>query len=406
MSKIALSPDDSGTGTFTLASPNSNTNRTLTLPDAAGELLTTTGDGSGLTGVNSFKPVAVTGTTPSLDVGTYNFFDNGALTADTTVSFASVPTEARWSYSFTASLDASFAWDISTAVSDGGVSTATNDTQPRGLFFKPDGLKMYVAGSTDDAIDEYNLSTAWDVTTATYLQTYSIAGQETNVIGLFFKPDGTQMYTSGLTGVGIDEYSLSTAWDVTTASFVRFKSVYAQDTNPRNIFFKPDGLKMYMSGVAGRDITEYNLSTAWNISTLTLVQTFSTITQDTAPAHVFFKDDGLKMYVQGVITQTIFEYDLSTAWDISTAVYLQSFLHSYTSYSIFFKPDGLKLFVQQLNTDGVEQYTFGSVPTMTLPAAVVGTPSALVLDNKVTYEFVTLDGGTTVNLIAEESIAP
>ena len=72
MSKIALSPDDSGTGTFTLASPNSNTNRTLTLPDSAGELLTTTGDGSGLTGIvipPAFNPVAVTGTTPSLNVG-------------------------------------------------------------------------------------------------------------------------------------------------------------------------------------------------------------------------------------------------------------------------------------------------------------------------------------------------
>jgi hypothetical protein len=42
-----------GTGTFTIATPNSNTDRTLTLPDAAGELLTTTGDGSGLTGIQS-----------------------------------------------------------------------------------------------------------------------------------------------------------------------------------------------------------------------------------------------------------------------------------------------------------------------------------------------------------------
>ena len=39
MSKITLTPNASGTGTFTIASPNSNTNRTLTLPDAAGELL-------------------------------------------------------------------------------------------------------------------------------------------------------------------------------------------------------------------------------------------------------------------------------------------------------------------------------------------------------------------------------
>ena len=51
MSKIAFSPNSSGTGTFTIASPNSNTNRTLTLPDADGALLTANGDGSALTGV-------------------------------------------------------------------------------------------------------------------------------------------------------------------------------------------------------------------------------------------------------------------------------------------------------------------------------------------------------------------
>lgn len=49
MSKISLTPNASGTGTFTLASPDSNTNRTLTLPDADGALLTADGDGSGLT---------------------------------------------------------------------------------------------------------------------------------------------------------------------------------------------------------------------------------------------------------------------------------------------------------------------------------------------------------------------
>ena len=41
MSKIALSGNPSGTGTFTIASPNSNTDRTLNLPDAAGTLALT-----------------------------------------------------------------------------------------------------------------------------------------------------------------------------------------------------------------------------------------------------------------------------------------------------------------------------------------------------------------------------
>lgn len=41
MSKVALSGNASGTGTFTIASPNSNTDRTLNLPDSSGTILTT-----------------------------------------------------------------------------------------------------------------------------------------------------------------------------------------------------------------------------------------------------------------------------------------------------------------------------------------------------------------------------
>ena len=43
MSKIALSGNPSGTGTFTIASPNSNTDRTLNLPDAAGTIVAKSG---------------------------------------------------------------------------------------------------------------------------------------------------------------------------------------------------------------------------------------------------------------------------------------------------------------------------------------------------------------------------
>lgn len=41
MSKVALSGNALGSGTFTIASPNSNTDRTLNLPDASGTILTT-----------------------------------------------------------------------------------------------------------------------------------------------------------------------------------------------------------------------------------------------------------------------------------------------------------------------------------------------------------------------------
>ena len=44
MSKVAIAGNASGTGTFTIAAPNSNTDRTLTLPDEAGTVLTSASD--------------------------------------------------------------------------------------------------------------------------------------------------------------------------------------------------------------------------------------------------------------------------------------------------------------------------------------------------------------------------
>ena len=417
MSKIALSPDDSGTGTFTLASPNSNTNRTLTLPDAAGEVLTTTGDGSGLTGIvipPVFNPVAVTGTTPSLDVGTYNFFDNGTLTADTTVTFASVPTEANWRYSFVPS--AVNTWDISTA-SYLQTFGADFDTVPYGLFFKPDGTKMYVSGTTGDNVYEYDLSTAWDVSTASFLQTFYVGTQETSPVSVFFKPDGTKMFITGASTAGrdVNEYDLSTAWDISTAVFLQNFSVAAQDNGPYGLFFKPDGTKMYIIGYVGQDVNEYDLSTAWDISTASYLQNFSISAQfGSQVSNLFFKPDGLKMYAAQIGTSgsnesSVLEYDLSTAWDVSTASYLQLFsvyAQEAQATGIFFKPDGTKMYVVGVTGDDVNEYDLGTSTTTTLPAAVVGTPSALAAGTRVTYEFVTLDGGTTVNLTAEEVIAP
>jgi len=43
MSKVTIQGDANGTGIFTIASPNSNTDRTLVLPDEAGTVLTTAG---------------------------------------------------------------------------------------------------------------------------------------------------------------------------------------------------------------------------------------------------------------------------------------------------------------------------------------------------------------------------
>ncbi len=51
MSKVKIQGHASGTGVLTVTAPNTSTDRTITLPDGTGTLLTTDGDGSSLTGV-------------------------------------------------------------------------------------------------------------------------------------------------------------------------------------------------------------------------------------------------------------------------------------------------------------------------------------------------------------------
>ena len=58
MSKVKIEGNASGTGTFTIAAPNSNTDRTFNLPDEAGTVLTSASD----------LPAAnLTGTLPAID---------------------------------------------------------------------------------------------------------------------------------------------------------------------------------------------------------------------------------------------------------------------------------------------------------------------------------------------------
>ena len=71
MSKVKIQGNASGTGTLTISAPNTNTDRTLTLPDGAGEILTDAStlsssnlsgalpaiDGSALTGLSGGKTI-------------------------------------------------------------------------------------------------------------------------------------------------------------------------------------------------------------------------------------------------------------------------------------------------------------------------------------------------------------
>ncbi|GAJ11326.1 unnamed protein product, partial [marine sediment metagenome] len=206
------------------------------------------------------------------------------------------------------------AWDVSTADYDTKFKDVSDqDTNPYGVSFKPDGTKMYMVGYTNDTVYQYSLSPAWDVSTADYDTKFKDVGdQETNPRGVFFKPDGTKMYIMGGATATVYQYSLSTAWDVSTADYdTKLKDVGGQDTNTYGVFFKPDGTKMYIMGNTNDTVYQYSLSTAWDVSTADYDTKLKYVgTQDLTPTDVFFKPDGTKMYIVGNYYDTVHQYSL------------------------------------------------------------------------------------------------
>ena len=296
-------------------------------------------------------------------------------------------------------------FDISSASYESKTfSFSSQDSIPRQIYIRDNGLDMYMVGANNDNVFQYTLSTAWDISTASYAsKTFSVSSEESNPSGISFKSDGTKMYISGATGDDISQYSLSTAWDITTASFDNVTAGSGQDTGVSGVFFKYDGTKFYMMGQADTDINEFNMSTAWDISTASFNQKSSSISSyEGAPWNLYFSTDGTKVFVIGTTGDEVNEFSLSTAWDISTLSHVRVFSVSSQETNpsgIFFKDDGTKMYITGYTGDAVYQYDTSTPITVTWNSTIEwagGTaPTSPVNGEKDIYSFVTDDGGTS-----------
>ena len=361
--------------------------------------------------------------------------------------------------------DLSTAWDISTASHEQTLSVSAKETNPSGIQFKPDGTKMYVVGDSSDNVHEYNLSTAWDLSTASFSQSGSVAAYEGRPMGFYLHPEGTAFWISGTAGDGVDEFSLSTAWDISTASHVQYLRLYnntvgnsagninaaleyqpfgiywspdgdhfymcgnkstdvhhykagvkyldlaSQEASPNSISFNSDGDKLYILGSSGDDISEYNLSTAWDVSTGSFSQNRSVKSDNSvmvAPQGMFFKPDGTKVYVTGSSSDVVAEYDLSTAWDVSTMSHNQNFSvasQEANPTGVCFKDDGTTMYVIGATSDQIHEYdlsTAWDVSTASFSqelsvSAQESAPTGLVFKTDGTKMYVCGSNGDDVN---------
>jgi 6-phosphogluconolactonase (cycloisomerase 2 family) len=294
----------------------------------------------------------------------------GRLVFSTTSDGASFPTE-RTRISSNGTLQHRFDLAVNNATvltasyDSVSFSVAGQETTPTSIWFSTDGKKMYILGDTGNDITQYTLTTAWDITTSGSPATFSVSSQEATPNGFYFKNDGLQFYVVGASNDTVYQYSCSTAWDISTASYAsKSFSVASQETDPRGIYFKSDGKKMYVFGNTSDTIFEYDLGTAWDVSTTVYNSVSASIAgQETTPNDLAFTNDGYKLFVIGSTGDDVNEYSLSRAWDITTATFLGVFsiaAQELTPQGFFFKPDLSKFYMVGTTNDTVYQYSMGA----------------------------------------------
>jgi sugar lactone lactonase YvrE len=292
------------------------------------------------------------------NAGTWQYNSNSAYASETWVNGSTNNELATLSQSMEgASRDATY--DISLATFEKTFSVANQEIGPEGIAFNNDGTKMFIVGSTGDEVNEYDLSIGFDVSSAVYSQNFSVAAQETVPRGVQFNNDGTKMFIVGTSGDDVNEYDLSVGFDISSAVYSQNFSVAAQETVPHGIAFNTDGTKMFIVGVTGDDVNEYTLSSGFDVSTASFVDSFSVAAQDTLPTGIAFNTDGTKMFIVGYAGIDINEYDLSVAFDVSSANYTQSFSvagQEAGPTGIAFNNDGTKMFIVGSTGAAVYQY--------------------------------------------------
>ena len=234
-----------------------------------------------------------------------------------------------------------------------------------GVTFNDDGTKMYLMATT--VVYQYTLTVAWDVSTAAYATiSFDTTAETSSIIEVQFNDDGTKMYVLDAALDDIFQYTLGTPWDVSTASYAsKSLDCSSEDASTRGFSFKTDGTEVYTVGSVSKSAHQYTLSSAWDISTATLTNTLPLGLSGIDAAQegtIMFIGTGLLFYVTAERLDTIYEYACSTAWDLSTGA-LTGVTFSIANQTndtngLFITSDGRSIFIQSINGSDSTTYQY------------------------------------------------
>jgi hypothetical protein len=261
---------------------------------------------------------------------------------------------------------------VNDAVAWNDISTATyarsrpSGSNPTSMYWKPDGTRVFIGFL--NLLVSYDLSTPWLLTTISgsttgTLSLNAVAGN-TNLspTGLYFKDNGTSVFYTDFYSDKVLEHVLPTAWDLNSASSTVTRSFQITgETALRGVYISPDGTKMFVNGFNTDLIRRYDLSTAWDITTASA--THNSLAVGSTPLGLFFKSDGTKVFVTDNAGDRIYQLTLTTPWDVNgisrsthqTSTLSMAFIES-VPIATYISPDGAHLYNIGQNLDRIYEF--------------------------------------------------
>ena len=185
---------------------------------------------------------------------------------------------------------------------------------PTGIFFKPDGKKMYVIENDSQFIRQFDLENPWELSGILTLEKSEAVISFPD--GLYFKPDGTKIFWADSVNGDLVEVTLGTAWDIATMGA---ETTTAVAKPPIDISFNRDGSKCYTTSweALRSDITEHVLTNPWDISAITS-STTSDIAEDTRGSYFRMSPNRRKIILYGTTSNNVFEYETRAATNVDS----------------------------------------------------------------------------------------
>ena len=248
-------------------------------------------------------------------------------------------------------------------------SSTTGDRHGQDIRFNDDGTKIFKIGVDDVKVFQYSLGTAYDISTINATAS-AVSGVPGVVVsdaisdlgaGFTFNSDGTKLFA--IKDGNISEFALTTAYDISTLNETATDTYDPSITQLRSMCFNSDGTKLLVTRNHATDenVVQFSLATGYDLSSINydggVALSISNI------RGLALSGDGTKMFISNQATDRILQYSLATAFSVNDGVTLEGeFSPDATSIrGLTFNDDGSKFYYIDMISSGnkIKSYDLG-----------------------------------------------